>query len=139
MAIVVGPLVLALWIFCLVGVLTSRDDDVRLLPRWGWLLAVLLFPFVGSVVWLAFGRPVRDRPRRGERSQPAFPEYDRPGRMAASDPAADEAFLRRVRERAEEQRRRAAEQRRVEEQRRAEEQRGTEDDDPQTAAYPDGS
>jgi hypothetical protein len=39
-----------------------------------------------------------------------FPEYDRPGRFAAADPEADEAFLRKVRERAEEQRRKAREQ-----------------------------
>jgi hypothetical protein len=43
-----------------------------------------------------------------------FPEYDRRGRFAASDPAADEEFLKKVRERAEEQRRRAAEQERRE-------------------------
>ena len=43
----------------------------------------------------------------------AFPEYDRPGRMSPGDPTKDEAFLRDVRARAEEQRARyQAEQRR---------------------------
>ena len=37
---------------------------------------------------------------------PEFPEYDRPGRAASVDPAKDEEFLRQIRERAEEQRRR---------------------------------
>ena len=41
---------------------------------------------------------------------PQFPEYDRPGRAAATSPEADEEFLRKVRERAEEQRRAYREQ-----------------------------
>jgi hypothetical protein len=55
---------------------------------------------------------VTARPRRTayERPATAFPEYDRPGRAAAVDAEADEEFLRRCRERAEEQRRRAREQ-----------------------------
>jgi hypothetical protein len=39
-----------------------------------------------------------------------YPEYDRPGRAAATSREADEAFLRKVRERAEEQRRAYREQ-----------------------------
>ena len=109
-----GPVVLVLWIFCVFDVITSRDDEVRHLPKWGWLVLVLLFPLVGSVVWLLAGRPRRTKPRGRsfERQTPAFPEYDRPGRAAAVDVAADEEFLRRCRERAEEQRRRHEEQRR---------------------------
>jgi hypothetical protein len=77
-----------------------------------WILLILFFPFVGSIAWLAAGRPVRAPRRSGpyERSATAFPEYDRPGRFAAADPEADEAFLRKVRERAEEQRRKAREE-----------------------------
>jgi hypothetical protein len=77
-----------------------------------WIFIVLLFPLVGSIAWLAAGRPetVRRPPSRWEREAPEFPEYDRPGRAAAIDPEADAEFLRKVRERAEEQRRRAKEQ-----------------------------
>lgn len=108
----VGPVILVLWIFCVVDVITSRDDEVRHLPKMGWLILVLLFPLVGSIAWLAAGRPQR-APRVGrayEREAPAFPEYDRPGRAAAVDVEADEEFLRRCRERAEEQRRRYREE-----------------------------
>ena len=48
-----GPVILLLWIFCVFDVITSRQDEVRHLPKWGWLVLVLLFPLVGSVVWLA--------------------------------------------------------------------------------------
>jgi Phospholipase_D-nuclease N-terminal len=112
LGIIAGPIVLALWVFSVVDVISSREDEVRHLPKFGWLLLVLFFPFVGSVAWLVAGRPRNTTPRarRHERSVPEFPEYDRPGRAAAVDPVADEEFLRKVRERAEEQRRKAREQ-----------------------------
>lgn len=104
------PLVLC--VFCVIDAISSRDDEVRHLSRVWWILLILFFPFVGSIAWLAAGRPVRAPRRAGphERSATAFPEYDRPGRFAAADPEADEAFLRKVRERAEEQRRKAREE-----------------------------
>lgn len=118
LAIFIGPLIFILWIYCLVNVITSRDDEVRHLPKFVWLIVVLLFPFIGSIVWLAAGRPESARrPRsRHEREVPEFPEYDRPGRMAATSPDDDAEFLRKVRERAEEQRRKAREQKRRDEQ-----------------------
>ena len=103
-----GPVILVLWIFCVIDVIMAREDEVQHLPKWGWLVLVLFFPLVGSVAWLAAGRPRRTarRPSAYEREAPAFPEYDRPGRAAAIDAESDEEFLRRCRERAEEQRRR---------------------------------
>jgi hypothetical protein len=106
------PLVLC--VFCLVQAVTSRDDEVRHLKKTWWILLILFFPFVGSIAWLVAGRPQTVQRRQGpyERSASAFPEYDRPGRFAATDPEADEEFLRKVRERAEEQRRTHREQQR---------------------------
>lgn len=104
----VGLVTFALWVFCLVEAISTPADRVRNLPKVGWVVIVLLFPLVGSIAWLVAGRPDA-RPRRPsayERSVPQFPEYDRPGRAAAVDPDKDEEFLRQIRERAEEQRRR---------------------------------
>jgi len=99
---------LALMIFCVVDIIGTPAHRARNLPKLWWLLLVLFFPLVGSIAWLAAGRPQgAGRPARPhEREVPEFPEYDRPGRAAATDPAKDEEFLRSVRERAEEQRRR---------------------------------
>jgi len=107
---------LALWIFSLVGVIGSDDGRIRHLPKVWWLLIVLFFPLAGSIAWLVAGRPESGGPRssRHERAVPEFPEYDRPGRAAAAKPEDDEEFLRRVRERAEEQRRRYRESQRGE-------------------------
>ncbi|WP_018680632.1 PLD nuclease N-terminal domain-containing protein [Actinokineospora enzanensis] len=105
-----GLAVMGLWIFCLVDVITTPDGLPRNLPKFGWLMVVLFLPLIGSLLWLVAGKPEqagRYRPGAYERSAPRFPEYDRPGRFAANDSASDEEFLRRCRERAEEQRRKA--------------------------------
>ena len=102
-----GPLIFAFWAYCVVTVLMARDDEVNHLPKIGWLVLVLLFPLVGGVAWLLVGRGARSTGRSPyEREASAFPEYDRPGRAAGATPESDEEFLRRIRERAEEQRRR---------------------------------
>jgi hypothetical protein len=110
-----GVLLLALWVFCIVDVITSEEWEIRNLPKLAWLFIVLLLPDVGSIVWLIAGRPQRAgraaRPVRPVHGPARFPEYDRPGRHLAVNPDDDEEFLRRCRERAEEQRRAARERR----------------------------
>jgi hypothetical protein len=112
-------IVIVLEIFCLIDVIVSDEDRVRHLPKIAWFLLILFFPLVGSAVWLLAGRPtatVGGGRSPYERPASAFPEYDRPGRAAGTTPEADEEFLRRIRERAEDQRRRAAEEKRAREQ-----------------------
>ncbi|ANN15031.1 PLDc N-terminal domain-containing protein [Amycolatopsis orientalis] len=109
-----GVLTLGLWIFCIVDVITTDDGSCRNMPKGMWLLLVLLVPLIGSIVWLVAGRPqhtVRAPRGRYERETPSFPEYDRPGRFAATSAEDDEEFLRKCRERAEAQRRKARESR----------------------------
>lgn len=106
-----GLLLLALWIFCIIDVITSNEYEVRNLPKLAWLLIVVLLPDVGSIIWLIAGRPLTGarasaQPQRSAR----FPEYERPGRHVAANPDDDEEFLRRCRERAEQQRQAAKEQ-----------------------------
>ncbi len=119
-----GFLTFALWVYCLVGVITTPDPQSRNLPKVAWLLIVPFIPLVGSVAWLVAGRPraAQGRPGARERPTPAYPGYDRPGRAAALDVNADEEFLKGVRARAEEQRTRH-EQSRRERKRQAEEER----------------
>ena len=101
-----GPLIFAFWVYCVVTVLMSRDDEVEHLPKIGWLILVLLFPLVGGLAWVIAGRRGQPAARSPyERAVPEFPEYDRPGRASGVTAETDEAFLRRIRERAEEQRR----------------------------------
>ncbi len=100
-----GLITLVLWVFCIIDVITTDEWRVRNLPKWAWLLLVLLLPDIGSIAWLIAGHPWESRSRapRG-RVATEFPEYDRPGRQAATNPEDDEAFLRQLRSRAEAQR-----------------------------------
>lgn len=102
-----GVLGFALTVFCLIEAISTPDGSIRNLPKVVWILLILFFPVVGSVAWLVAGRPERRAPlTRSAGAAPGFPEYERPGRFAATDESQDDEFLRRVRERAEEQRRR---------------------------------
>ena len=113
----VGIIAFGLWVYCLLDVIMTDDHRVRNLSKAVWVAVVLLTFEVGAIAWLVAGRPrsgSRDLPYRGNASRAArqFPEYDRPGRFAATNPDDDEAFLRQVRERAEQQTRAAREARR---------------------------
>jgi hypothetical protein len=104
---------LVLLVYCVLNIITTPESEVRNLPKLVWLVLVLFLPLVGGIAWLVAGRPqgparAGGLPYKGNTGR--FPEYERPGRAAAQNPEDDEAFLRGLRERAEDQRRRASEQ-----------------------------
>ena len=89
-------LVVALWIFCLVDVIVSKEDECRNLPKLLWLLIVLMLPDVGSVLWLIAGRPKGLRQswqQRTPRTMAPRPRMAPPG----ANPDDDEEFLRSIR------------------------------------------
>ncbi|MGF7123978.1 hypothetical protein J2X34_004419 [Rhodococcus sp. BE178] len=106
-----GLIVMVLWIVCLVDVIVAEETAVRNIPKVGWAIIVLLLPLIGSVLWLVAGRPDGGYAPRRAGASSGFPEYDRPGRQVAQRSEDDEEFLRRCRERAEEQRRIGRQQR----------------------------
>ncbi len=54
---VVGLGFLILWIYCIYDVITTDDAIIRHLPKIVWLLIVILLSDIGSILWLALGRP----------------------------------------------------------------------------------
>ena len=90
-----GLLILGLWAFCLVDIVTTDEDACRHLPKLLWLLLVLLVPLAGSIVWLLAGRPASSVRQPGTMSPPVPGDtaYDRPGRFAAAAPPRAEAIL----------------------------------------------
>lgn len=109
---------LGLVVYCVLNIITTPEEQVRHLPKLLWLVLALLFPIVGGIAWLVAGRPQGPQPSLPYKGNPARripPEYDRPGRATAYSPDDDEAFLRGLRERAEQQRRQAEQERRARE------------------------
>ena len=79
MAFVISLLVVALMVFALVDIIRRDDSQVKFMPKFVWLLLVVLLPFVGSVLWFGIGREYPEggirleRPARLKRSRPAPP------------------------------------------------------------------
>jgi hypothetical protein len=109
---VAGLAILALWLFCVIDVITTDESLVRNLPKMAWVFIVVFLFDIGAIIWLIAGRPQtwqRSLPYKGNTGT-VPPEYDRPGRATAHNPDDDAAFLVQLRERAEAQRKKAAEQ-----------------------------
>jgi len=79
MAFVISLLVVALMVFALVDIIRRDDSQVKFMPKFVWLLLVVLLPFIGSVLWFGIGREYPEsgirleRPQRLKRSRPAAP------------------------------------------------------------------
>ena len=110
-------LLLGLWIFCIIDVITTDESAIRNLPKPVWLLIVILLFDLGSLAWLiagrnwnkgigvtggASGRAASRHPsaRAGSSGSPGSPVASRP-----TNPDDDEEFLCGLRKRADEQRR----------------------------------
>ncbi|MFC6879793.1 MULTISPECIES: PLDc N-terminal domain-containing protein [Actinomadura] len=83
-----------IWLFCLLDVLTTDETLVRYLPKFAWFLLVLLGFLAGAFAWLALGRPRR----RVVAHQEAL-QRQAPGpipRGAPRGPDDDDDFLREL-------------------------------------------
>ncbi len=88
---------LGLLVYALIDCVQTPDSDVRYLPRWAWILLIVLVAYVGPIAWLVAGRQ-----RGGERRRvpwpstqtAGFPEHERPPRGPDDDPE----FLAGIRE-----------------------------------------
>jgi hypothetical protein len=69
-------------VFTTVFAASANKQDVRLLPKWAWILLCLLVPFFGGLLYLMVGRPLR--------TGPAAPK----GKKRAVAPDDDPDFLR---------------------------------------------
>lgn len=85
---------LVLIVIALVSCLSADESDIRALPRFAWVLIILLFPPVGPIVWFVAGKERYSTPRKVWRPGNGFPESQRPGRTVAPDDDPD--FLRRL-------------------------------------------
>jgi hypothetical protein len=50
-------------VFCFIDITRAREAGVPWIPRWGWIVAVLVFPAVASIGWLVATRHRRAKVR----------------------------------------------------------------------------
>ncbi|MDQ5974715.1 MAG: hypothetical protein QG661_1924 [Actinomycetota bacterium] len=94
---VLGVLVgVALYIYFIIDVLRTPRGETRSLPKFVWLLLVVLIPLLGGLLWLALGR-VWPSPgsRFGRRRGPLAPDDD----PTFLKQLGDEAWMNRMRRR----------------------------------------
>lgn len=91
-----GLLLFAVWLFCIIDVITTPPQACRNLHKLVWLAVVVLLLEIGAIAWLIAGRPWnRERPvARAAARRPLSPDDD-------------PEFIETLRRRAEEQRRRS--------------------------------
>lgn len=65
--------VLTLIVYALVEAFQARESDIRLMPRWMWVAAIICVPGFGAIAWLVLGRP---RPTKPGQGPPRAPDDD---------------------------------------------------------------
>jgi hypothetical protein len=70
-------LAVAIYIYCIIDVARTPRGETRSLPKFVWLVLVVLVPLIGSGLWLALGRVWRSPGSRfGRRRGPMAPDDD---------------------------------------------------------------
>jgi hypothetical protein len=59
---------IAIQLYGLIDCAQREDTEVRSLPRWGWLIIIVLVPTIGAIAYLIAGRP--KRPGGGSNKKP---------------------------------------------------------------------
>ena len=67
---------IALVIYALFDCASTPQENVRGLPKWAWILIIILFDLLGSIAWLIFGRPKRSQGGKPRRRGPSAPDDD---------------------------------------------------------------
>ena len=55
-ALAIAALIVVIAIFCAIDALMIDRSRIRALPRWVWVLLIVLLPALGSVLWMLVGR-----------------------------------------------------------------------------------
>ena len=107
-----GVVMLGLWIFCVVDVMTTPVRAVRNLPKLAWVFIVILFFDLGSIAWLVAGRPWNVNTRDVSIRTPGAPtRRSRAAGRRPTSPDDDPEFLANLRTQVREQGRKAREER----------------------------
>jgi predicted membrane channel-forming protein YqfA (hemolysin III family) len=65
---------LVLTVFTTVFALSADARQVRVLPKWAWVLISLVVPVIGALLYLFIGKPIETDPKKDTR--PIAPDDD---------------------------------------------------------------
>ena len=82
---IIAVLSIALTVFALADCVQTEDAKIRGLPKWAWIVLIVLIPWVGPITWLFVGK---------DRSSPGG--SGRPRRQGPLAPDEDPDFRRRL-------------------------------------------
>ena len=85
---ILAILSIALTVFALADCVQTQDDKVRGVPKWAWIVLIVLIPWVGPLTWLFVGKE-----RSWGRGSSGSPGPRRDGPLA---PDEDPEFLRKL-------------------------------------------
>ncbi|OLT54218.1 PLD nuclease N-terminal domain-containing protein [Cellulosimicrobium sp. CUA-896] len=91
-------LAVGLAVYALVDLASSDDDERGGIPKWLWVVLIVLLPFVGAIAWVLVKRSQRSASRYGAGGRPGAGRPG-PGRRRRSGPVApddDPEFLWRL-------------------------------------------
>ena len=98
-------LVVGLTLYTLLDALRTHQDQMRTLPKWLWIIAVIFFPVVGPLLWLLLGRPRAVRAPKTQQGGGFTGSRRGTPLPATSSPDDDEEYLRWLKTKADRQRR----------------------------------
>lgn len=78
MRVILYLLPIAVTLYSLFDCARTPQEEVRRLPKWAWVLIIIIFELLGSLVWLFVGRPKKNpgsKNNRGPR-RPIAPDDD---------------------------------------------------------------
>ena len=86
---------IALYVYVLVDLSSAPSAEVRLLPKWLWVIVVVLLFLIGPLLWLVLGRPRAEPPQSGGDGGGGS-SGRRPGPRGPVAPDDDPEFLKRL-------------------------------------------
>ncbi|MCB0912007.1 MAG: PLDc_N domain-containing protein [Propionibacteriaceae bacterium] len=82
-------------VFCLIDAIMADETRIRNLPKWAWILLIIIIPLVGGIAWLVAGRPANSVPRTPTAPQRPVgrSDWEQPPRQRPKAPDDDPEFL----------------------------------------------
>lgn len=86
---------IALTVFALADCIQTEGSQVRGIPKWAWIILIVLIPWAGPITWLLVGKD-RELGRGAPAGYGGMRGRPTPGRTGPLAPDEDPEFLRRL-------------------------------------------